>query len=143
MIKDGFVYVYGAFIDNQIPYVVTTDENGNEEKLYAEPCKCGCEDVELVENAMYEPSLYSIRCANPDCGRTVPDEIQDYAYFHDDGLVAAVKTWNAYRMNEDLFEAGVLVEDVPEADLKADLEAMDRYIHENGKTIDKETGEII
>lgn len=141
MIKDGVINVFGAFVDNNIPYVVTKDENGNEEKLFAEPCKCDCKDVELVENAMYEPSLYSIRCTK--CASSVPEELQDYAYFHEDGLVAAVKTWNAYRMREKLVESGELKEEVSEEDLKADLEAMDRYIHENGKTIDKETGEIL
>lgn len=143
MIKDGVIYVFGAFVDNYIPYVVTKDEEGNEEKIFAEPCKCGCKDVELVENAMYEPSLYSIRCSNPECGCTVPDEMLDYAYFHDDGLVAAVKSWNAFRMREELIKSGFLNEEVSAEELKADLEAMDRYILENGKTIDKETGEIL
>lgn len=104
VIKDGSINVIGAFIDNSVPYVVEKNEDGSKNILKAEPCyNCGSEDVELIENPMYEPSLYHIRCSK--CGCCVPEEIQDYTHFHDDGLVAAIKTWNIYCSYQEIIKS--------------------------------------
>lgn len=103
MLKDGYVNVVGAYLPVEIdPYL---DKDGNEIKI--NPCpKCGCTDQEVVVDTIYEPSGYRLKCANSDCGYSVPEEITDFEYFHDDGVAAAINTWNFHTGLEDLIKSG-------------------------------------
>ena len=100
VIKDGSINVVGAFVDNIIPYAVELNEDGSKSILEAKPCcNCGSEDLELVKELEYDPTLYYLRCTK--CSYTIPIEEQDYCYFHDEGLVAAVKSWNIHCLRQE------------------------------------------
>lgn len=103
MLRDGFINVLGAYLPIEIdPYL---DKDGNEVKI--NPCpKCGCKDQEVVVDNIYEPSGYRLKCANEGCGYSIPEEITDFEYFHDDGVLAAINTWNFHTGLEDLIKSG-------------------------------------
>ena len=69
--------------------------------------------------------------------------LEDYAYFHDDGLLAAIKSWNLMCETKALEDAGELA--LPE-DFKSPEESFanvpEGHMRSNGKIIDLKTGEI-
>ena len=103
MLKDGYEDVLGDYMPVQIdPYL---DNDGNE--IIINPCpKCVCKDQEVVVDNIYDPSCYRLICANEGCGYSIPEEITDFEYFHDDGVLAAINTWNFHTGLEDLIKSG-------------------------------------
>lgn len=112
MIKDGYTNVNGVLIENRL-------------NIITEPCpNCGCEDCEVVADLMFEPPSYKLKCANPSCGYTVPEEYARHRDYHDDGVVEASVVWNM------LAYAASALADEP-------------VVEAEGRLLDAETGEII
>lgn len=103
MLKDGYVNVMGAYLPVEIEDYL--DKDGK--KIEISPCpKCGCKDQEVVVDTIYEPSGYRLKCANPGCDFCIPEQVTDFAYYHDDGVREAVNTWNFHVGLEELVKSG-------------------------------------
>lgn len=147
MIKDGYINVLGSLVQDKVEKVFDTDG----QEIVLDPCPlCGGHDQELISEDIYEPSGYRLKCANPDCAFEVPEEIMDHAYFHDDGLRAAAKTWNAHASLVEVVNSGELIphDDIPEEIASKLDELPEGYLRVEGKDgsyqiVNKETGEVM
>lgn len=146
MLKDGHVNVLGAYLPVEIETFLDKDDNPVE----INPCpKCGCKDQEVVEDTIYEPTGYRLKCANPDCGYCVPEEVTEFAYYHEDGVAAAVKTWNFHTDLEDLIKSGdykPLTDEENERVTEMVNKLPEKFAKLNDGTnrlVNKETGDIL
>ena len=116
VIKEGYFSVQGILAENIVPGPLVENKDGTVSVLEPEPCfNCGSTDLELITNEIYEPALFSIRCTK--CLHSVPVEMQDYAYFSNEGFINAVKTWNCFCTYYHLVKSGILENtDLPASD---------------------------
>lgn len=142
MIKDGYVNIGGGYIPSMLSGVPGKDEDGNAVNFVAKPCPyCGHGDQELEINDIYRPAGYRLVCEK--CHRGVDPALEDYAYFHDDGLIAAIKSWNLMCDTKALEDAGeLLLPEGFESPEESFANVPEGYMRSHGKLIDLKTGNI-
>lgn len=142
MIKDGYVNIGGGYIPSMLSGVPGKDEDGNAVNFVAKPCPyCGHGDQELEINDIYRPAGYRLVCEK--CHRGVDLALEDYAYFHDDGLIAAIKSWNLMCDTKALEDAGeLLLPEGFESPEESFANVPEGYMRSHGKLIDLKTGNI-